>query len=110
MMWLSVRLLHSLQELVTYWGLNEMTNILQVEFQNWDIPDSFSQISIGCGCKGLVEDEWALIQVMFGTERVTPDLLNPLAPGKFEWNFGFLIFEIISVIDGWGISRELARR
>ena len=36
--------------------------------------------------------------------------VNSLAPGKFEWNFRYLIFQIISVIDGWGISCELALR
>ena len=36
--------------------------------------------------------------------------INSLAPGKFEWNFGYLIFQIISVIEGWGISCELAHR
>ena len=33
-----------------------------------------------------------------------------MAPGKFEWNFWYLIFQIFSVIDGWGISCELALR
>ena len=37
-------------------------------------------------------------------------VLNPLAPGIFEWNFRYLILQIISVIDGWGISCELALR
>ena len=36
--------------------------------------------------------------------------VNSLAPGKFEWHFKYLIFQIISVIDGWGISCELALR
>ena len=36
--------------------------------------------------------------------------LNSLAPGKFEWHFSYLIFQIISVINGWGISCELALR
>ena len=36
------------------------------------------------------------------------DWFNSLAPGKFEWNFRYLIFQIISVMDGWGISCELA--
>ena len=35
---------------------------------------------------------------------------NSLAPGKFEWNFRYLIFQIISVIDGRVISCELALR
>ena len=37
-----------------------------------------------------------------------PQWVNSLAPGKFEWNFRYLIFQIISVIDGWSISCELA--
>ena len=36
--------------------------------------------------------------------------INSLAPGKFEWNFRYLILQIISVIDGWGIPCELALR
>ena len=39
-----------------------------------------------------------------------PWWINSLAPGKFEWNFRYLIFQIISVIDGWVISCELALR
>ena len=30
------------------------------------------------------------------------------ATGKFEWNFRYVIFQQILVIDGWGISREIA--
>ena len=33
---------------------------------------------------------------------------NSLVPGKFEWNFIYVIFKWISVIDGWGISCEIA--
>ena len=36
--------------------------------------------------------------------------IKSLTPGKFEWYFRYLIFQIISVIDGWGISCELAIR
>ena len=36
--------------------------------------------------------------------------INSLAPGKFEWNFRYLILQIISVIDRWGICYELALR
>ena len=36
--------------------------------------------------------------------------VNSLAPGKFEWHFNYLIFQMISVINGWGISCELALR
>ena len=34
--------------------------------------------------------------------------LNSLAPGKFIWNFRCIIFKQILVIDGWGISCEIA--
>ena len=34
--------------------------------------------------------------------------LNSLAPGKFEWNFRYVTFICISVIDGWGTSCEIA--
>ena len=34
--------------------------------------------------------------------------VNSLAPGKFEWNFRHVIFKQILVIDGWGISCEIA--
>ena len=33
---------------------------------------------------------------------------NSLAPGKFKWNFRHVIFKQILVIDGWGISCEIA--
>ena len=32
---------------------------------------------------------------------------NSSVPGKFEWRFRYLMFQIISVINGWDISCEL---
>ena len=37
------------------------------------------------------------------------NIINSLAPGKFEWNFRLVIFKQIFVIDGWGISCEIAQ-
>ena len=34
--------------------------------------------------------------------------INSLDPGKFEWNFKYVIFKPIFVIDGWGSSCEIA--
>ena len=34
--------------------------------------------------------------------------VNSLAPGKFKWNFRHVIFKQILVINGWGISCEIA--
>ena len=39
---------------------------------------------------------------------VAPFDFNALDPGKFEWNFRYVIFEQIFMIDGWGISCEIA--
>ena len=35
-------------------------------------------------------------------------LFHSLVPGKLEWNFRYVIFKWILVIDGWGISCEIA--
>ena len=40
--------------------------------------------------------------------KITTLLFNSLTPEKFEWNFGHVIFKRILVIDGWGISCEIA--
>ena len=34
--------------------------------------------------------------------------INSLAPGKFELNFKYVILKQILVIDGWGMSSEIA--
>ena len=50
----------------------------------------------------------AIIYLYPGTSFVMHFLTNSLAPGKFEWNFRYVIFKWILVIDGWGISCEIA--
>ena len=35
---------------------------------------------------------------------------NSLAPGRFRFNFRYVIFKLILVNDGWGISQETALR
>ena len=51
-------------------------------------------------------------QLSSSTQRSVPVFLNlpfnSLAPGKFEWNFRYVIFKRILVIDGWGISCEIS--
>ena len=37
-------------------------------------------------------------------------LISPLAPRKFEWNLMWVIFMLILVTDGLGISCEIAAR
>ena len=41
---------------------------------------------------------------------VPTDWFDSLTPGRFEWNFGKVIFKLILVIVGWGISCETAFR
>ena len=45
------------------------------------------------------------IQIILGGRETQ---INSLAPGKFEWNFRFIIFKFILVTDGWNISCEIA--
>ena len=40
--------------------------------------------------------------------RLRPRWVNSLAPGKFDWHFRYVILEQILVIDGRGISCEIA--
>ena len=40
--------------------------------------------------------------------RPVEGYINSLAPGKFDWNFRHVLFKQILVIDGWGISCEIA--
>ena len=49
---------------------------------------------------------WPRSQLPYGVNR--PQWVNLFAPGRFEWNLVEVIFKIISVIDGWGISFEIA--
>ena len=37
-------------------------------------------------------------------------MFNSLAPGRFQFNFRYVIFKLTSVNDGWGISYEIALR
>ena len=49
------------------------------------------------------------ISLHFNTKKCIPDVFtNSLTPGKFEWKFRYVIFKQILVIDGWGISCEVA--
>ena len=86
-----------------------------------EIP--LSQMSLN-----LTDDKSALVQVMAWCREATIHYLNQcwsrsmspygvtrpqwvvnsLVPGKFEWNFRYVIFKRISVIDGWGMSCEIA--
>ena len=52
-------------------------------------------------CSSCVPNVWRKQQGWFC-------LINSLASGKFEWNFRHVIFKQILVIDGYGISCEIA--
>ena len=44
-------------------------------------------------------------KIFIGTHLIFS--INPLAPEKLEWNFKYVIFKQILVIDGWGIFCEI---
>ena len=66
---------------------------------------------IQMGCRDLTTWQGTRIVVLvMGARQHAPFYYQiiSLAPGKFEWNFRYVIFKQISVIDGWGISCEIA--
>ena len=58
--------------------------------------------------------QYILWQLMSAGHLTSPATLlitfNSLTPGRFEWNFMQVIFKLISMIYGWGISCETAVR
>ena len=64
---------------------------------------------MGCVCCEF--NPWFMFCLNHCTTAWNIICFNSLAPEKFEWNFRYLlIFQIISVIDGWVISCELVLR
>ena len=69
----------------------------------------------GTGILTVVKFLWCSIQKISSQKAFFPGtwtwlftVLNSLVPGKFEWNFIYVIFKWIDVIDGWGIACEIA--
>ena len=52
--------------------------------------------------------EWWVHRNVYVHHYVSTHWFNSLTPGKFVWNFRFVIFKWILVIAGWGISCEIA--
>ena len=55
----------------------------------------------------IISQHWFRQWLSAGRQQ-TITWVNSLAPGKFEWNFRHVIFKQNLVIDGWGISCEIA--
>ena len=51
---------------------------------------------------------WCFVSSNFELHSAFAPMINSLPPGKFEWNFRHVICKQIIVIDGWGISCEIA--
>ena len=50
------------------------------------------------------------VELFCNNHSLDREIVNSLAPGKIEWNFRWLILQIISMIDGWGIFCDFALR
>ena len=98
------------------WGYNScaydqsMINILHIfthKVEKWDVFNWKYDV-----CSTIVAAVSYVISCYIGLfyDGIPLHLIKFLAPGKFEWRFRYLIFQITSVIDGWGISCELALR
>ena len=66
-----------------------------------------------CGSQGQLDCHWLSLKMSI-TETQDEDSIGPhfnsLAPKKFEQNFRYVIFMLISVTDGWGISCKIVLR
>ena len=115
-----------------------MANILQTIFSNYffnEICNVLIQISLKYVPKDATDNMPALVQIMdwhwTGNKPLSEPMMAyftdayvyaslslneltinslPLAPGRFEWNFKSEFLKLILVIDGQGISCEIALR
>ena len=111
--------------MLIHWGREKMADILQTAFSNafswmkivafwFKIFFSRAQYDNISSDNGLSNRQQALTIAWTSTwlslhiSDNRPWWVNSLAPGKFEWNFRYVIFKRILVIDGWGISCEIA--
>ena len=81
--------------------------------QCWLIIDGSLWHSLKTYFTGSAQDIRSLNEFEKCTSEITCTSLrgqwvNSLAPGKFEWNFIYVILKWILVNDGWGISCEIA--
>ena len=75
-------------------------------FTKWQLFDSGHSVLTQCG---LVMSPQNLVNIdMLPVMCQANSCVNSLVPGRFEWNFRKIIFQLISVIDGWGIFCEIA--
>ena len=56
---------------------------------------------------GRVQTVWRLYS---GAKNRHRPHINSLAPGRFEWNCGEVIFKVFLVVDSWGIDCQIALR
>ena len=75
------------------------SNQCDVTLTEWEAP--FPLMSSKCV-------NWLQFRYCILLLWMNDSIFNSLAPGKFEWNFRYVIFKKISVIGGWGISCEIA--
>ena len=89
--------------------LNRQLNWNSLPERSWN-PPGLEHPSQNCG-QLWDYPQWQKKPALWTTGVVyARDWINSLTTGKFWWNFRYLIFQKISVIDGWGISCELALR
>ena len=91
------------------WNFTEFCS----QVSNIDYASTLVLVMVWChtGDKQLPEPVWTMTLNELNTSPLHDWILssiNSLAPGKFQLNFRHVIFKQILVIDGWGISCEIA--
>ena len=69
-------------------------------FARFEFEDKFRMDILCCSAASLYQT--------MTQQNKDETVLNSFAPGRFEWNFRFVIFKRILLIDGSGISCEIA--
>ena len=99
------------------WNAKRWSNLSWIFHAYWKL----SSLSFGLFCfqpcavklmeRSLYSAKYCFVENLknrWATTALTNLPFNSLAPRKFEWNFRHVIFKQILVIDGWGISCEIA--
>ena len=96
------------------WNINQNTKLFIHEKASENIVCKMTailsrgdELSAKPGRGHYLNQWWPNLLTLIGITRLHE--VNSLAPGKFGWNFGHVIFKQILVIDGWGISYEVAQ-
>ena len=102
--------LHGLIGIIRTWISNHTHRFLTVVITHTcpNFNGGLTTPPVKSGHKWKITSHWFTWMYIISYPVRNLDFLNSLTPGKFEWNFRYVIFKQILLIDGWGIFSEIA--